>query len=506
MAKSQLMTRRSALRLFASTAGMSVLAACGGTAAPASAPPSSAAPASSPAAASAKPRSSTAPAPSVAASAPASAAAQPASQVKAGGTMRTGILTEPASLDGHLYAAGRFDTTWLIYDRLTEYDLKLNPTPRLAESWDISGDAKTIKLNLRKGVTFHDGRDFTSDDVKYNFLRVRDPKVGAGAFVNQSKWFTAFDTPDKNTIVLRSDSPRPLVFDFFERLNILDKNFMEGPNAKTKANGTGPFSFVEWAQGDHFLTKKNPRYWMSGKPYLDGVRTLFFRDPQAQVAQFESGSLDVAQGVNLTDFLRLKKDPKYIAIKNDVSTAYYVIAVNTLFPPTDNKLVRQALNYAINRKRWVDSYFGGTTEAKSLEWVPGTPMYDPAKAFTYQFDLDKAKSLLKQAGVGRFETDMLLVQGKPEASSLMQIYQADLATLGIKMNIKATDLAAWLAQVNPRKYKNMYYSPASIATSMGTEMTTSKVWEVGNNNSGYDSPQVRQLVSASTTDSEPAKL
>ena len=109
---------------------------------------------------------------------------------KSGGTLRVAISADPASLDGHLYAAGRFDTTWLIYDRLTEYDLNLKPQPLLAESWDVSSDFKQIKLNLRKGVTFHDGREFTSDDVKYNFLRVRDPKVGAGAFVNQSNWFS----------------------------------------------------------------------------------------------------------------------------------------------------------------------------------------------------------------------------------------------------------------------------------------------------------------------------
>src|SRR3982074_3764159 len=109
----------------------------------------------------------------------------------------------------------------------------------LAESWEISSDPKRMKLSLRKGVTFHDGREFTSDDVKYNFLRVRDPKVGAGAFVNQSNWFSSFDTPDKNTIILNAEQPRPLVFDFFERLNMLDKNVMESPDAKTKANGTG---------------------------------------------------------------------------------------------------------------------------------------------------------------------------------------------------------------------------------------------------------------------------
>src|SRR5438046_2348339 len=103
--------------------------------------------------------------PAAGATPPAAAAAtQPAGAAapKTGGTLRVAIGADPASLDGHLFAAGRFDTTWLIYDRLTEYDLQLTPQPRLAESWDVSSDFKHIKLNLRKGVAFHDGREFTS--------------------------------------------------------------------------------------------------------------------------------------------------------------------------------------------------------------------------------------------------------------------------------------------------------------------------------------------------------
>jgi ABC-type transport system substrate-binding protein len=424
---------------------------------------------------------------------------------KTGGTLRVAISADPASLDGHLYAAGRFDTTWLVYDRLTEYDVNLQPQPLLAESWDISSDYKRIKLNLRKGVTFHDGRDFTSDDVKWNFLRVRDAAVGAGAFVNQSNWFSSFDTPDKNTIILNSEEPRPLVFDFFERLNMLDKNVMEGPDAKTKANGTGPFKFGEWIQGDHFSTVKNPSYWMTGRPYLEGVRTVILKDQQAAVSQFETGAVDVFQNMNLIDFLRLKKDSKYTTIQGDVSTGFYCIGVNCTWPPLDNKLARQALNWSINRKRWIDGYFGGTTQPESLEWSPTMPMYDAAKANVYTFDLDKARALLQQAGVGKLEMDILLIQS-PESTPLMEIYQADLASIGITLNIVKMDLAPWLDNVNNRKYHGLYYSPASIASSVGTELTTSKIWQVGNNNSGFDSPRYRDLAASASTETDLAKL
>jgi peptide/nickel transport system substrate-binding protein len=483
------LTRRAALRLVAGGA-VAIVSAC---AAPAPAP--SAAPTSvsvSTPAAGAKPTSG--------------ATGQAAGTTpKSGGTLRVAISADPASLDGHLYAAGRFDTTWLIYDRLTEYDLNLKPQPMLAESWDVSSDYKRIQLNLRKGVTFHDGREFTSDDVKYNFLRVRDPKVGAGAFVNQSNWFSSFDTPDKYTIVLNSEQPRPLVFDFFERLNMVDKNVMEGPDAKTKANGTGPFKFVEWVQGDHFSTEKNPNFWMSGRPYIDGVHTLILKDQQGSVAQFEAGAVDVYETMNLIDFLRLRKDPRFATVVDDVPTGMYCLGVNCTWAPMDNKLVRQAMNYAINRKRWVDGYFQDTSAPISLEWYRGTPMHDDARENFYAFDLDKAKALLKQANVGDFSMDMVLITS-PESSQLVQIYQADLASIGVTMNIVNMDLAPWLDNVNNRKYHGMYYSPASIAASVGTELTTSKVWQVGNNNSGFDSPEYQQLATATTTETDPAKL
>jgi ABC-type transport system substrate-binding protein len=101
--------------------------------------------------------------------------------------------------------------------------------------------------------------------------------------------------------------------------------------------------------------------------------------------------------------------------------------------------------------------------------------------------------------------DMVLITS-PESSPLTQIYQADLASIGVTMNIVTMDLAPWLDNVNNRKYHGMYYSPASIAASVGTELTTSKVWQVGNNNSGFDSPAYQQLATATTTETDPNKL
>ena len=142
----------------------------------------------------------------------------------------------------------------------------------------MSSDSKRLKLNLRKGVTFHDGREFTSDDVKWNFLRVRDPKVGAGAFVGQSNWFSSFDTPDKNTIILKSERAAAAgvrllrAFEHARQERHGEPGGREGQGQRHR-----PFKLVEWVQGSHFQTVKNPNFWISGRPYIDGVRTLILR-------------------------------------------------------------------------------------------------------------------------------------------------------------------------------------------------------------------------------------
>ena len=131
---------------------------------------------------------------------------------------------------------------------------------------------------------------------------------------------------------------------------------MEGPNAKTTTVGTGPFTFVEWVPGDHLLFNKNPNYWQTGRPYLDGVRVVITNDPQAMVAQLEGSAIDMAAesaaGATTTGSRATRS---YQAVLHPNPGTYYVIGFNTLNPPFDNKSVRQACNYAFDRQRFVDT-------------------------------------------------------------------------------------------------------------------------------------------------------
>ncbi|HEX8968510.1 MAG TPA: ABC transporter substrate-binding protein [Chloroflexota bacterium] len=483
-----MLTRRSALRVLGVTAAAGLVAACGPIT-PASAPtPAASAPTSAPTGAT----SVTVSQPTQ----PPAAAAQP----KRGGSLRVGQVGDAARLDGQLFTA--IDATWMPYDRLTTYDANLKPQPMLAESWEFSSDFKQLKLNLRKGVQFHSGRELTSDDIKWNVLHVRDPKVAAGALILQSNWFSSIDTPDKYTVILGSEQPRPATFDFFEYFDIVDSETAE---AMTKLVGTGPFTFVEWAQGDHLLFRRNPNYWQSGLPYLEEVRISVHPDGQAMVVQLESGALDIADMPPLADFARLAKDPTYRALT--VPSGTNVIGLNATRPPTDNKLVRQALNYAMDRKRIVTTVYSGTGTPEALPWESNSLAFDATKNNAYAFDLDKARSLLAQAGASNLSFDLVTTTGTQETNSLAQLYQSSLASLGITLHIQPYETANYLDQINNHKYTGAYVGTIAYAAAEPvTRMANSRHLDPsGNSNTGYTSPQYVQLFNAASAEPDAAK-
>src|SRR5215471_10865196 len=482
-----LLTRRSALSGLASFVGLSLLTAC--NASPQRTPPPAATTPPGPAATSAPPAAAKptsaptlAPAAQSTVTAAATAPPQPAAvQPRTGGTLRHATTADVASLDPYLVTTNGMETSWLVFDRLTAYDASLKPQPMLAESWDYTPDFQQFKLNLRKGVQYHSGREMTADDVKYSLLRPRDPSVGNGILTGISNWFTSIDTPDKYTVVIKTDLPRPGFFDGLEIFNICDKANVEGPDAKTTIVGTGPFMLVERAPGDHFTFAKNKNYWQSGRPYLDGVVTNI-RNQQNMILQLEGGTLDSVKIPLIDDFARLKSDSSYVAQIAPNSGTFFEIGINTRTPPFDDKRVRQAMNYALDRKRFTDSIFKGVATPIDLAWSQSSPAFDASKNKVYPYDLDKARALLKDAGVSNVETDMLVIGiAQPQLLQFTQIYQASLGEIGVKLNIKNMEQAAWLDVVINKKpeYTGFWGSSDTFANvSPGSLFSLSPGWRL----------------------------
>jgi peptide/nickel transport system substrate-binding protein len=503
-----MVSRRTALGLLMSATATALLAACGPGAAPVaptSGPASTAAPKPAAPAAAGAP---TAPA-TVAAPAPTPAA----QQIKKGGTLRWGQVGDLVTIDAIMWSPVANNTLGQVNEMLIDYDDDLKLMPRLAESWEQSTDNRSIKLNLRKGVQFHTGREFTSDDVEYNLLRARDPKNPYASVVAVgSSWWTSYEKPDKYTIVLQSEKPRPGIFDFLQYFRILDKDTMDGPNATTKAVGTGAFKFVEWVPGDHITLTRNENYWESGHPYLDGIQISIYRDAQAMVAAMESGSLDVADLIPIPDADRLKNDPRFKMYQtHDIGQFFYAI-VNSGLEPTNNKMLRQAINYAIDRKRFTDTVMKGFTgEQRALPWAKSSPAFDAEKNTAYAFDLDKARSLVTQSGLSNIEFNIAwaLAGYAAEYEALATIIQGDLAKIGIKTNLKPTDPPTFTQQglgMNP-PFNGMRLSAGAFCqlSEAGSEFALSRTFGYASNAGGYYDDKWTQLASGVATEPDPGK-
>lgn len=264
--------------------------------------------------------------------------------------------------------------------------------------------------------------------------------------------------------------------------------------------------FDEWVQGDHISFVKNKNYWLPGQPYLDGVRVAIYRDAQAVVAQLEAQTLDAVLAPPLNDFARLKSNPSYQAIVHPNSGFFYLLGANASLPPLDNKLVRQALNYAIDRNRFANTALNGVGQAQDLPWGPGSVAYDPSKQNLYTFDLNIAKDRLQSSGVTNVQIDILF-EDVPEAHTFAQIYQADLAQIGVTAAIKPLDHSAFLDQVTNLKYQGVYWSAASLGhLAPGTLFSTSGGLRPEGNNSGFKSEAYAQLVAEATSEPDPAKI
>ncbi|MEX0697608.1 MAG: ABC transporter substrate-binding protein [Dongiaceae bacterium] len=350
-----------------------------------------------------------------------------------------------------------------IFDGLMDYKPGTTElVPDLAESYSISDDGLTYTFKLRGGVKFHNGRALTAADIKYSIERAVNPATqspGAGYFgtikgyddfaAGKAPELTGIAAPDEGTVVItlsRPDAPF---------LHVMAINFgyavpredVEKYGADFGKNpvGTGAFKFVEWISGQRLVLERNADYFRPGVPYLDRLTFEFGQDPTVAVLRLKRGEIDiVGDGLPPAQFVQEIGDPanKDLIVEGDQLHTGYV-TLNVKVKPFDNKLVRQAVNMAINKER-ILRIINNRGAAANQPLPPAMPGYD--KGYQgYAFDPDKAKALLAEAGVGSgFETELYAMNVDPNPR-IAQAIQQDLAAVGIKAEIKSLAQAAVIA-------------------------------------------------------------
>ncbi|MBV9173670.1 MAG: ABC transporter substrate-binding protein [Chloroflexi bacterium] len=377
--------------------------------------------------------------PTATAAAPAATAPAASGAIKKGGTF---TLAKPAGITQFdPLQAGPENYAWMrgLYNSLLHYDAQLNPQPELAESWDFAADGLTLSFKLRQGVKFHTGREFTSDDVKASVDFAKQDSTAP--LIVAYRTISSVETPDKYTAVLRFDKINPSIFDAIETLYIIDKDTID--QRANMAVGTGPFKFDKYVPNDRVEMAAFDQYWETGKPYLDRYVVRQIPDLSSMAINLESGAVDCIWQPGYVDLARLRDEGKYGVDPGAPGAFMFALELNTRAEPFTNKLVRQAMAWSIDRARFCKTALQGFSEPATLIWPKHSWAYFPDLAGTIGFDLDKARSLLKQAGYDNgFDLELLSTSKLgPGHKELAQIIQGDLKSIGVNANINDVESA-----------------------------------------------------------------
>jgi peptide/nickel transport system substrate-binding protein len=223
------------------------------------------------------------------------------------------------------------------------------------------------------------------------------------------------------------------------------------------------------------------------------------------VTEFDAGMLDLALQPSLVDWVRARKEAKVQALINENSGNYLGMAFNTTQPPTDNKLVRQALQFALDRQRIADTLWQGVEKPLTLLWYPTSPAFDAVKDKTYAFNLDTARALLAQAGVSNVALDFNYAAVFPDFGRAGQIWQSDLDTIGVKLTIKPTDPVALTNNMQRQQYNGAAVGIGFYGQLHGGVVWTSPYFGPVNNYAGFKDDKYRELTLAVYSEADPAK-
>lgn len=296
-----------------------------------------------------------------------------------------------------------------VMEPLLYLDTDLKPQPQLAQSWSVSPDGKSYTFKLRPNVKWHDGKPFTSADVRFTVLEVLKKLHPRG----RSSFAKVVDveTPDALTAVIKLSQAAPPMLTALAsgyESPMVPKHLFEGTDIAAnpyinKPVGTGPFVFKEWQKGSHIVLERNPGYWRAGKPALQRIVFRVINDASARAAGLESGELQIGalSPVPLTDLARLAQNPALSIETRGYAymSPFMLMEVNIRRPPLNDVRVRQAIAHAIDRQRMTQIVWMGYGKPAVSPIPSSVTTFHSTDIPKYEFNPDKAKKLLDEAGL-----------------------------------------------------------------------------------------------------------
>ena len=396
-------------------------------------------------------------------------AAALAQQPKRGGTLTYTFHPEPTALSTISTSAVPVALiASKLYESLLEYDGPgLDPKPGLAESWTVSDDRLVYTFKLRDGVKWHDGKPFTSADVKFSIEKIVRPLHSRGRtyFGNVKE----IEAPDPRTVVFKLSAPVPYFLKAFqpgESAIMPEHGFTAEELAGDKLRqakimqqpiGTGPFKLKEWKRGSHIILERNPDYWKQGRPYLDQLVLRVLPDGVARAIAVEKGEVDLApmNALPPSEMQRLSKLPHLTMFQEGSEGLGPImwLEVNIREKPLSDVRVRQAISLAIDREKLVDVIWYGNGKPSRGPVVSGNPNHFDKALPPLAHDPAKANKLLDEAGFPRgaggvrFKlTQNFLPYGEEWVRQAEYIKQ-ELGKVGIQVDIQSLDMGGWLKRI-----------------------------------------------------------
>jgi peptide/nickel transport system substrate-binding protein len=438
------------------------------------------------------------------------------------GTLVVGLVAEPVNLDPpqvtdlNSNRVGRRIVETLV----TFPEESTQVVPGLAESWTISKDGLQYTFKLRRGITFHDGTPLNAEAVKFSIERQINPnhpayKLGKYPFAN---FFfgnvKAVEVLSDERVAFLLNEPRASFLAILTAgaASIVSPTAVMkwGPDYPTHPVGTGPFRFASWDRGQRVVLEKNPTYWK----YPVKVERVIYRpivEDQARLTELLTGTLDVIVGVPADFVGQLEQNPKITLLKQVGAHVWY-LGMNNQKKPFDDKRVRQALNYAVNKEAIVKDVLKGTGASSRGPVLPGTWGADPALK-AYPYDPERAKKLLAEAGYPSGFSTTLWV---PESGSGMQapvamstVMQSNLKAVGVNVTLQTMEWGAYLAKLRTKEQELF-----ALSWMAGTEdpdmvmypLLHSSQWTpVGPNRALYKNPRFDALLQQARLTTDQAK-
>ncbi|MSO94066.1 MAG: ABC transporter substrate-binding protein [Rhodospirillales bacterium] len=440
---------------------------------------------------------------------------------KRGGTLTYTYQPEPTALSTIVTTAVPVALiATKIYESLLEYEgAGLTPKAGLAESWTVSPDRLTYTFKLRTGVKWHDGKPFTSEDVKFSIEKVVVPLHSRGKTYFGT--LGAIETPDPQTVVFKLKEAVPFFLKAFQpsETPIMPKHgFTEEEVTGNKIRqakimqtpiGTGPFKLKEWQKGSHIILERHAEYWKPGKPYLDQIVLRVLPDGAARAIAVEKGEVDVApmNALPPAEMQRLGK-LKHIATSQAGAEGLGPIMwleVNLREKPLSDVRVRQAISMAIDRKKIVDVIWYGNGKPARGPIVSGNPVHFDKSLPPFEYNPAKANTLLDEAGYKkgadgvRFKLTQNFIPYGEEWVRQAEYIRQELGKIGVQVESQSLDMGGWLKRVYTDwtfDYSSNFthnYADPSIGVQRAFISTNIKKGASFSNSMDYKNPKVDEL-------------